>query len=124
MPNIANILVVDDDPDLVKLFAELFADDDRRVYSANSAEEALGLISSRPVDVVISDVCMAKMNGFELASIIRKDYPEIKIQLVSGQGGYSEYPDNVKDLVRSIINKPFHIRDLLIRVNELIADRS
>ncbi|HVT79729.1 MAG TPA: ATP-binding protein [Phycisphaerae bacterium] len=66
------ILVVDDEPDALKLMERLLADRGARVLAASSADQALGILQQHRPDVVVSDIGMPKMDGYELMREIRR----------------------------------------------------
>lgn len=67
-----NILLVDDQPAKLLSLEAVLAELDENVLKANSADEALRLLLERDVAVVLIDVCMPRMDGFELAELIRR----------------------------------------------------
>ncbi|MBD3207666.1 response regulator [Candidatus Bathyarchaeota archaeon] len=69
------VFIVDDEPDLLRLYQKLLEDHGYKVKTATSGEEALEKIGDEQPDLVISDVVMQKMTGFELSRGI-KDAPE------------------------------------------------
>lgn len=73
-----SILVVDDDQNVCKIMKDLFLTRDYETYIANNGREALKIISNKVVDLVISDIQMPEMDGFELFKILEKEYPQIK----------------------------------------------
>ena len=80
------ILVVEDDSSLREVTCEFLRSSGYRVRSAPSADEALRLVESHdgPIDVLLTDVTMPKMNRRELARILVKARPELKVLYVSG----------------------------------------
>jgi diguanylate cyclase (GGDEF)-like protein len=71
MQHRSNVLVVDDSPDKLNLLATALRLEGYQVRTATDGEEALVAISSNPPDLVITDVMMPRMNGYELAEQIR-----------------------------------------------------
>ena len=69
----ANILVVDDNPDKLSLLEAALCLAGYRVTTATDGDEALSAIESYQPDLVITDVMMPRMNGYELLSRIRSD---------------------------------------------------
>jgi two-component system NtrC family sensor kinase len=63
--NPARILLVDDEPNIIRALRRLFFDEDYQVHSAPSGEEALELLRSNEVDLIIADYRMSGMNGIE-----------------------------------------------------------
>ena len=79
-----SILIVDDDDDLRSAFGSLFADFGYKVRTAADGFSALAEMSSEPPDVLISDLNMPRMSGFELLSVVREHFPEIGVIAMSG----------------------------------------
>lgn len=114
------ILVVDDEVALLDLAKEILSHYGYHVLCANSAERALRLLSKEHVDLMISDVIMPKMDGYELATQVRDIYPNIKIQLASGfsDDRHRTVEDDV--LHREILHKPYTTNNLINRVRILL----
>lgn len=69
-----NILLVDDDRATLRMYADYLREQGFSVYEEQSGEEALArIIESRNVDLMVTDIMMARMNGWELLDYIRKD---------------------------------------------------
>jgi len=114
------ILIVDDEDALRKLTAEIFSDNGYQVFSASNGQQALKILTIESIDLMISDVIMPDINGFQLAAKVQEKYPQVKIQLVSG---FSEQTDTelINDELHSnIIHKPFEAEYLLSRVRDLL----
>ncbi len=107
------ILVVDDEPALLKLNTSIISSYGYRVITAGSGAEALEILEREKVDLVFSDVLMPGMDGFRLAAIVAKQYPDTKIQLASG---FTDGPGPVSTdgyLRETMLRKPYSSHDLL-----------
>jgi len=71
------VLIVDDEPQLRMLLADLLREEKWQVLSASQGEEALKILSREKVDIVVSDIYMPVMNGLKLRDRIRED-PTLK----------------------------------------------
>lgn len=78
------LLIVDDESDLLEAIAETCSHLGYSVLQATSAQEALSLLNDKPVDVVLTDVRMKPMNGFELLEAARLIYPSVPFVLWTG----------------------------------------
>jgi len=80
------ILLVDDSVELVGLLSEILAPLGYHVLAATSASEALGIGKGgkEPIDLLLTDVVMPEMSGVEVASILKKERPGLKIIYMSG----------------------------------------
>ena len=114
------ILVVDDDPTLLSLMSEIFNQQGYAVISANSAKQALKIIEHEFIDILISDVIMPEMDGYQLAEIIQEKYPKIKIQLISGFRDYQNVSEVNKNLNKDLIHKPFRMKVMAHRIRDLL----
>ena len=101
------ILIVDDEPVLRKLNAHILASQGYLIIEAATAQIALELLREHAVDLVLSDVFMPHMNGYELAEKIHQQHPNVVIQLVSGCGGDDEGSVLAKQLNAQLLQKPF-----------------
>lgn len=115
------ILVVDDEPALIFLTTEILEKHGYKVLSAKSAKDALQVLENEKVDAMISDVIMPEMDGYELAEMVQKKYPEIKIQLASGFSDDRHLNMiNNKTLHDNLLRKPYQVNALLISLRELL----
>lgn len=80
----ANILLVDDEPLVLEMFESVLSDQGYDVITASSSKEAVSLLNKRAFDVLISDVLLEDMDGFEIQSYAKAKYPEIGVVLITG----------------------------------------
>ncbi len=117
-----NILLVDDDPTVLKTNADMLREHGYTVLAAASPQEALGLIRDRggEIDVLITDVVMPEMSGRALAERIRKIQPSVRILYMSGFP--SETISRRGELAAGVqfIQKPFSMRDLMRKLRTVI----
>ena len=117
--NAANILVVDDEVALLSLLNAILSKNGYRVFCAESAEQALAVMENESINLLISDVIMPDMDGYDLAAIVQERFPNIKIQLASGfTGDDDKHTDN--PLSEDLLEKPYSLSVLLERVQSLL----
>ena len=114
------ILVVDDEDKLLDLCREILSQQGYRVLSANNCAEALQLLDSHPVDLMFSDVVMPDMDGYELALIVAKKYPAIKIQMTSGFSDDRQSAMADDSLHQNLLVKPYRAQALLGKIRKLL----
>jgi PAS domain S-box-containing protein len=114
------ILVVDDEPALVRLAEKILIKHGYRVLTANNGKQALEVLSTEAVDLLISDVIMPHMNGYELAEKVAQTYPDIKIQIVSGYHDDANTGVINDELRQRYLKKPYTINELLACVRNLL----
>ena len=114
------IMVVDDEAALRSLSEEILANNGYKVLLAKDAFDALRILEHDCVDLVLTDVIMPGMNGYQLARQIRHKYPNVKIQTVSGFNSLEDDLEVDEKLRKGQISKPFTANELLHRVRSLL----
>ncbi len=113
------ILVVDDEESIRTVFAQLLQREGYEVATAGDGFEALLKLKQALPDVIISDLNMPKMSGFEFLSVVRRRFPKISVIASSGAYGSRVVPTGV--LADAFYAKgEEHPRALLNRVADLI----
>ena len=116
------ILVVDDEKSMLGVIKLVLEEQGYRVNTALSAHEALEQLEKHSIDLVLSDIIMPDMDGFELAIEIQARHPEVKVQFMSGYADISNQ-DLVDDALReSILMKPLEPESLSLRLRELLDE--
>lgn len=107
---VRRVLVVEDEPTYCILLATEFHALGWVTLGAGSAEDALVLLGSEEVDAVLSDINLPGMEGNELAALLRKQRPDLKIVLMTGmpKDRYPEVPADVP-----ILPKPISVKQLM-----------
>jgi PAS domain S-box-containing protein len=93
------VLIVDDDPDVSRSVSEILADEGCNVVVSHSGSEALSALDSQKIDLVLSDVVMPDMDGYELFRTLQKTRPDLPIVLMTAY-----YYDKDHVLKRSAAN--------------------
>jgi CheY-like chemotaxis protein len=115
----ATVLVVDDEEIMRSILTRTMESEHYQVYAAGDGVEALALLEKElPVDLVIADVSMPRMDGRELVLELSKRYPHLPVVLISGV-----YLGGTPDLPGPVLPKPFTPMALASRVREVLALR-
>jgi len=102
-----------------KLIRNMFAEDHYEIEEAENGLDGLEIVRSNPVDLVITDIIMPKMEGIELIMHLRRDFPEIKIIAISGGKPYYLYM--AKKLgIENVFTKPLNLHAFLDAVKKII----
>jgi len=101
------ILVVDDEESMRNLLNSILAKDGYRVFLAECGEEALDILKRESIDLVMSDLKMPGMDGFELLKRIKTDYPGIGVVMVTAFGDSYTVKDAILLGADEYVTKPF-----------------
>lgn len=117
------VLVVDDEPTVRFALAEGLADRRRgiRVATAGSGLEAITVLEAERVDLVLTDLRMPEMDGFELLAHLRRNFAGLPVIVMTALGG-SEMETQLAGAVECF-TKPFNVPVLKAKVRELLAQR-
>ena len=116
------LLIVDDCKDLLHILGKCIAvyADGYNILTACGAEEAIEVLRSIPVDVLLTDLYMPGMNGFDLAAFTKKHYPSTRMIAMSGEDRNIPQ-DQINNLgISAVIKKPFNIDRLM----SVVMDRA
>ena len=118
------VLVVEDNND-VRAYIREQLEEFYHVVEAENGEVGLALASETIPDLIVSDVMMPKVNGFELCKAVRNNERTSHIPLVmlTAKAGIDEKLEGLEIGVDDYITKPFSAKELKVRVRNLIAQR-
>lgn len=113
------ILVVDDDPHIRELIKVFLRDEGFDLYEANDGVQALSIFESLKVDLVILDIMMPNMDGWELCRELRKHY-DIPLLMLTAQGETRQKIKGFELGTDDYLVKPFEPAELVARVKALL----
>ncbi|MAK61937.1 MAG: sigma-54-dependent Fis family transcriptional regulator [Ponticaulis sp.] len=118
----AEILVVDDEPDIRELIGGVLEDEDYAVRSASTAERALAVIAERKPDLVILDVWLqgSGMDGLEMLRYLKSIDPIMPVVVISGHGSIETAVTAIRRGAYDFLEKPFKADRLLVIVERAL----
>jgi CheY-like chemotaxis protein len=122
----ATLLLADDSVTIQRVTELTFANEDVRVAIANDGKAALSLIDSEPPDIVLADVSLPEVDGYDVASHIKQS-PELKgIPVLLLTGAFEPIDDEkAKECgCDGVLVKPFEPQQLIARVRELLTPKT
>ncbi|BDG01350.1 response regulator transcription factor [Anaeromyxobacter oryzae] len=119
------ILIVDDEPNIVISLEYLMKRAGYEVAVAVDGEEALRAVAEQPPDLVILDVMLPRLNGFEVCRRLRSDprWSGLRIVMLTAKGRDTEVAKGLEVGADAYVTKPFSTRDLVAQVGELLQSR-
>ena len=116
------ILIVDDEPSVLKMLRKMLKEQPEEILQAEDGEQALELCKEHEIDLVITDIVMPKKHGIDLIMEIKKLSSSLPIIAISGGGGVSgrfNYLEIAELLgANNILHKPFTSSNLKDAVNK------
>jgi diguanylate cyclase (GGDEF)-like protein len=116
------VLIVDDDPDILDVLEITLSEENYEILKAPEGEEALRIIKSKPLDLVLLDYAMPKMNGRQVCMEVKKDIllRHIPIIMVTGKGEVNDKIGGIDAGADDYIVKPFEPKELLARIRMIL----
>ena len=123
-PSDKTILIVDDETDIRTVVGELLTGHGYNVVQAKDGAEALILLRKSKFDLMVLDIMMPKMNGYQVMDALKSIIPQLPVIMLTAK---SEQQDVWKGYVKGChyyITKPFKMDTLIRAVNYLLTDLS
>lgn len=102
----ANLLIVDDEVEIREMLARHFAFEGFHVLQAGNGLEALEVLNSKKVELIICDIVMPKMTGVQLLEIVHKEFPMVRVNMITGYVSQSHLLQCMKNHADNVIYKP------------------
>jgi two-component system OmpR family response regulator len=118
------VLVVDDDPGICTIVARALAGEGYEVRSVSDALEALKAVLADPPAVVVLDVGMPRLDGWELCEILRRQTTtrDVPVLFLTGHAGVRDQITAMQVGGSDFVSKPFRADDLRAKVRALAAE--
>ncbi len=117
------ILVVDDELPILKLCNTILTRKDYRVFNATTVAEAIKLLETTEVDLVITDYKMPKQSGLDLVRHVKENYKYTEVLMITGYPSIESAINAVKTGVQEYLTKPFTTRELIDAVQRALEQQ-
>ncbi len=118
--NMFNILVVDDNESIRKLISTYLSNAGYNVYPANDGVEALDILDSVKINLMIADIMMPRMDGYELTEDLRKAGYNLPILMITAREGFEDKRRGFLSGTDDYMVKPIDMEEMLLRVSALL----
>lgn len=118
----ATILVIDDDIAMRNILFDILSLDGYEVLLSNNGELGLKRFKEHKPDLVITDILMPTMDGLELLELLKAEFPETPVIVVTGTSSLNLIEEAVHQHANRILKKPFEADQLLDSVAELLGE--
>jgi signal transduction histidine kinase/DNA-binding response OmpR family regulator len=116
------ILVVDDEPGILRLTRRLLEREDFDVITTSTARQAMEILDRRPVDLLLVDIRLPGLDGFELMTQAREMLPELAVVIMTGYGTVETAIESLHRGVDGLILKPFIGSDFILAVKSALQE--
>src|SRR5688500_8838602 len=117
----ASLLLVDDDPDLLRLLSIRLKANGYDVTAVDSGQRALASIAASRPDLVLTDLRMAGMDGMGLFQEIQASYPGLAVIILTAHGTIPEAVEAVKRGIFGYLTKPYDAEELLMHIERALS---
>lgn len=114
------ILIAEDDISLRRLFMAALKKNNYKVYGAADGEEALQILDTEYIDLLICDIMMPRMDGYELTSLIRESGMEIPVLMITAKSTYQDKEMGFLAGTDDYMVKPIDLDEMVLRVAALL----
>lgn len=117
------IIIVDDEPNIVMTLEYTFKKQDFEVFIARDGSEALEILESVIPDVIMLDIMMPKVDGYQTLKLIKENdqLKDVKVVFLTAKNKASDIEEGLKLGADKYLTKPFSVKKIVSEINELLA---
>ncbi len=119
----ANVLVVDDEEQFLKVFSQRLEERGLKVDTATSGEDAINRVNKKEFDAIILDLVMPGISGIETLKRIKSENPDLQIIMLTGHGTVEKGVEAMKLGAVDFIEKPADISKIFEKIKEAKRNR-
>lgn len=122
---LARIMVIDDEPVILKVLEEVLIDDGHEIVGAGSGTEGIEILREGTIpELILIDLLMPGINGRDFVMMLREEFG-LQTPVILMTGAINSSPDfPPKGTYQDVISKPFDIMEVVEKVNQLISKKS
>lgn len=120
----SRILLAEDDTTLRTFLSKALERAGHEVFAVGDGLEALAAAKTVQFDLLVADVVMPSLDGFQLAARARSAHPELKVMFITGFAAVSLRGREAEFSGARVLSKPFHLRELVDRVHDMLRGRA
>ncbi len=116
------ILVVDDEDALRTVLSSELEGEGYEVDQAADGDEAMAVVQKKPFHLVLLDIKMPKVDGFEVLKFIKEKYPHVKVIMLTGFADLKNAIESKKLGAEDFVSKPYDLVDLLTTIERVLSE--
>lgn len=114
------ILVIEDEPNLIRLYERVLSDHHFEVVTAENGEQGLIKLEAVHVDLVITDIMMPDMDGFLFTQLLRQSGYDLPILMITAKDSFNDKKRGFRLGADDYMVKPINLEEMLLRVEALL----
>ena len=122
MADKSHILVVDDEDSLRSVLSNELSGAGYDVATAVDGNEAITAVQNKKLDLVLLDIKMPGPDGFEVLKFIKKDFPRVKVIMLTGFADLKNAIESKKHGAEDFVSKPYDLVDLLTTIERVLSE--
>lgn len=122
MADKSKILVVDDEDALRTVLSNELTSEGYDVSTASDGDEAISTIQRGLYDLVLLDIKMPRLNGFEVLKFVKEKHPKTKVVMLTGFADLKNAIESKKLGAEDFVSKPYDLVDLLTTIERVLSE--
>lgn len=122
MPEKSKILVVDDEDALRTVLSGELVSEGYDVRTAADGDDAISNLQKENFDLVLLDIKMPRMNGFEVLKFVKEKYPRTRVVMLTGFADLKNAIESKKLGAEDFVSKPYDLVDLLTTIERVLSE--
>jgi DNA-binding NtrC family response regulator len=118
----SRILVVDDEEALRTVLSSELVSAGYDIATASDGDEAISAVQNKKFDLVLLDIKMPRVDGFEVLKFVKKTYPAIKVIMLTGFADLKNAIESKKHGAEDFVSKPYDLVDLLTTIERVLSE--
>jgi DNA-binding NtrC family response regulator len=118
----SRVLVVDDEDALRMVLGSELSSSGYDVSTASDGDEAISMVQNKKFDLVLLDIKMPKVDGFEVLKYIKKNIPKVKVIMLTGFADLKNAIESKKHGAEDFVSKPYDLVDLLTTIERVLSE--
>ena len=118
----ARILVVDDEDTLRTVLSQELKGEGYEVEAAADGQIAIDTLKVKPFDLVLLDIKMPNVNGFEVLKYIKQSHPNLKVIMLTGFADLKNAIESKKLGAEDFVSKPYDLVDLITTIERVLSE--
>ena len=122
MADSSSILVVDDEDALRTVLSTELSSAGYQVATATDGDEAIAEVQNKKFDLILLDIKMHRVDGFEVLKFVKNTYPNVKVIMLTGFADLKNAIESKKLGAEDFVSKPYDLVDLLTTIERVLSE--